>query len=320
MKSKLKAPEIAKKKGMAHVKNTLKKYLKEDIIEPLSFFYDSEFDYGGVEGKMPLMYIGEVPTLWKKYVKENKTSKTLAAGRCVFQDGTLLLEVKIGKGDKNPILKDVYKMLLKPFAKVKFVDSVEAPTAVATSASPENGSTEENSTDDTALDTSTMEQLIAEAKELAAEATEKISVLKKYSDELGPVVKDMGAKPVTDDIIKKAIDSLVAVHALEVDNWLEASTLWTKNISSKEAADKDLAAAMKDLNKLHAELKAADVVMDEVAKGCEKLEKVQNPQDSKVPPVDTDAGTMLKNTFSRISQDTKEFTNKANDMFKEFNA
>jgi len=317
MKSKLKAPEIAKKKGMAHVKTTLKKYLKEDITEPRSFFYDSEFDYGGVDGKMPLMYIGEVPSLWKKYVKENKTSKTLAAGRCLFENGVLLLEAKVGKGNKNPILKIVHKMLLKPFAKVKFVDSVEAPTAPAVSAS---GSPEDGSTDDTALDTSTIEQLVAEAKELAAEATTKMDVLKKYSAELQPVVKEMGKKPVTDDVIKKAINGLVVVHALDVDSWLEATTLWLKNISSKEAADKDLAAAMKDLNKLHTELKAADVVMDKIAIGCEKLEKVQNPQDSKVPPVDTNAGSMLKNAFARISQDTKEFTNKADDMFKEFNA
>ncbi len=312
MKSKLKSPEVAQKKGMGHVKVSLKKFLKEEIVEPLSFFYDSEFDYGA-EGKMPLMYIGEVPSLWKKYVKQNKTSKTMAAGSCLFKDGTLFLQVKMGKGGKNPVLKIVHKMLLKPFAKVKFVDTVEGPLVEV----EDSAETEDDATDNT-LDTSTIDQLIAEAKELIGEATSKRDALKKYVAELGPIVKDMNAKPITDAIIKTAVGGLLAVHTLDVDNWLESATLWIKGIASEDAANKDLAAAMKDLDKVHAELKQVDTEMDKVAVGCEKLQKVQNPQDSDVPPVDTKAHNMLKNSFARISQQTKEFANKAQEMFDAF--
>lgn len=135
MKAKLKTPEIAQKKGKAHVKATLKKLFKESITEKTYFFYDSEFDYGqdpktGANVVEPILYIGEIPSAWKKWIKSNncKTSKTFALGECLFDAQTkiLKLKVQIGKGAKNPILKVIMKELCKPFAKPGFVESLDS--------------------------------------------------------------------------------------------------------------------------------------------------------------------------------------------------
>ena len=144
MKSKLKDATVAKQKGFDHVKKSLKNKLKENILEPVPFFYDTEFDYGG-EMPEPLMYIGEIPTAWKKWIKANKCkiSKTFVAGECISKDGVLNLEAKIGKGAKLPVLKSINKELLKPFAKAQLVESVTNPVAIEpVSADVEEGSSE----------------------------------------------------------------------------------------------------------------------------------------------------------------------------------
>ena len=149
MKQKLKNLEVARKKGPSFVRKTIKKLLMEDITEPRQFFYDTEFDYEGDEGKKPLLFIGEIPTKWKKYVKANKTSKTLAAGRCIFDVKTqqLSLEAKIGKGAKPLVLKVLHKEVLKPFAKPQFVDSVENPTVLALDSTEEGDTAVEQAPD-----------------------------------------------------------------------------------------------------------------------------------------------------------------------------
>ena len=75
MKAKLKNPDVAKKKGQGYVKISLKKLLREDITTPVQFFYDSAFDYGETDPKTgkpllePIMFIGEVSSAWKKWMK-----------------------------------------------------------------------------------------------------------------------------------------------------------------------------------------------------------------------------------------------------------
>jgi hypothetical protein len=307
MKAQLKNLEVAKKKGFGFVKKTLKKILKEDFTEPTSFFYDSEFDYGEEE-PMPILFVGEIPTLWKKYVKENKTSKTLAAGRCIFKDGVLNLEVKTGKGGKRPVLKEVYKMLLKPFAKAQFVDSVEG-NLVASDAEEIETTNEE----DTATEVTSFEDLLAEAAEYMKEAEQKNDILNGIVNELGPKIADIRNIVVTDALIKEAMEAMMIVQDLRTDEFLEDLKSWLKEIP--RAASDELKAEAKALADKYKELAATDKAMDQLATDLEKLQKVQNPSESEVPPVDTQASAMLKNAMKRILSNKQDFFKKATEMF-----
>lgn len=309
MKAKLKNLDVAKKKGFGYVKKTLKKVLKADFEEPTSFFYDSEFDYEGEEGKMPILFVGEIPSLWKKYIKENKASKTLAAGRSMFKDGVLSLEVKTGKGAKRPVLKEVHKMLLKPYAKAQFVDSVEG--ALVESEVEEVETTEEV---DANTEVASDDNLLQEAAEYMKEANQKEDILRGILNDLGPKVKDLSAIVVTDALIKEALNAMMIVQDLRADEFLFDLNQWIKEVpANSSAALKD---ELKTLSAKKNSLTATDKEMDALAVELEKLKKVQNPSESEVPPVDTKASAMLKNAMSRISTDKQDFFTKAVEMFK----
>ncbi len=309
MKSKLKNLDVAKQKGLGFVKKTLKNLLKEDFTEPTSFFYDSEFDYGGEDGSMPILFIGDIPSLWKKYVKQNKTSKTLAAGRCMFKEGMLSLEVKTGKGAKRPVLKEVYKNLLKPFANVQFVDSVESATmAVAEEV-------ETSDREDDALENVNDQDLLAEAAEYKKEAEQKRDILNGIINNLEPKVKDISQIVVTDELIKEALNAMVVVHDLRTDEFLVALKQW---LDATQSNSREVLAATKELEDLHKVLTEVDAKMDALAANLEALEKVQNPMESEVPPVETKASEMLKNALARLASDKQDFFQKAVDMFSTF--
>ncbi len=151
MKSKLKSPDVAKAKGMMHVQNCLKKELMQPNLDEtgnpvsLKFFYHSNYEYSAETG--PILFVGvEIPSIWKKWMKTVKTSKEFAAGNCILgEDMELKLEIKLGKGGKRPVLKEVYKGLLKKTA-VKnaiFVDSISSDSKVEASSAEENP-TQEN--------------------------------------------------------------------------------------------------------------------------------------------------------------------------------
>lgn len=308
MKSKLKNLDVAKKKGSGYIKKELKKELNADFEEPTSFFYDSEFDYEGEEGKTPILFVGEIPSLWKKYIKQNKASKTLAAGRCMFQDGVLSLEVKTGKGGKRQVLKEVFKMLLKPFAKVQFVDSVEG-------ALEDSNKEEIETTDDEDVNTevATDDNLLVEAQEYMKEAIQKEDVLNGILNDLGPKVKDLSKIVVTDNLIAEALNAMIIVQDLRTDEFIFDLKQWL------DAAPNNDGALAEEVNKLTAKLislTSIDKGMDALALKLEKLKKVQNPSESEVPPVDTKASAMLKNAMSRIAVSKKDFFKKAVDMFK----
>ena len=151
MKSKLKSPDVAKAKGMMHVQKCLKKELMQPNLDEtgnpvsLKFFYHSNYEYSAETG--PILFVGvEIPSIWKKWMKTVKTSKEFAAGNCILgEDMELKLEIKLGKGGKRPVLKEVYKGLLKKTA-VKnaiFVDSISSDSKVEASSAEENP-TQEN--------------------------------------------------------------------------------------------------------------------------------------------------------------------------------
>lgn len=294
MKSKLKAPEIAKKKGFDFVKGSLKKYLKEEIIEPSSFLYDSEFSYDGTPEKMPVMFIGEVPSLWKKYVKQNKASKTLAAGRCTFKEGMLSLEVKVGKGGKNPVLKSIQKLLLKPFAKVQFVESLDNALVAEDS--------ESSDTQNEELDEYSIEELLTEAKSLADETRTQENILSNHVSNLGATVTNLGITPISDDLISKAKVALKETASLDTNNLLSTIELWLKNFSKEIAENVDLSKEVDVLLEWQAKLKVKNIEMQKISIECKKMEKVQNPKDYEVTPVSTDVFTVLLNGLLKASK------------------
>lgn len=128
MKQKFKNPAALQEKGFDFHTKLLKKTVKalQSASEKtaINFFYNSEFDFGAE--KHPVLYVGDFTADWKKYIKENKTEKTFAAGLLKVDNiGNLMLQIKIGKGAKEIVLKSINKQLLRPFSKAYFVESVE---------------------------------------------------------------------------------------------------------------------------------------------------------------------------------------------------
>ena len=289
---------------------TLKKLLKEPIEEVTPFFYDSAFDYGGVDGEMPLMFIGVAPSLWKKYVKANKTSKTLVAGRCIFQDGILSLEIKLGKGGKNPVLKLVNKHLLKPFAKAQFVESVEGDLVAVDEVE------DKDQANDAEFDSPTVQLLLDEAQDFLAQAESSRDILSGILTGVGTQLGNLSDTIVSDALIKETGQALMAIASLALDDFLISFEAWIKGIDpSLTKANKDLDDVKKKAEALLTELKQQDKDIDKFAVDAEKLQKVQNPTDSPVPPVETSASNAMKNGFANTQNKTSDLALKAVPMF-----
>ena len=322
MKAKLKSPEIAKKKGFEYVKTTLKKALKtlgaQEVSTPLSFFYDSEFDYGK-EGKQPILFIGEeVPSLWRKYIKANKTSKTLVAGRCLFDGGAKLLslEVKVGKGGKLPVLKLINKELLKPLAKAQFVESVDAAPTSASVEEPGATETGATTSDEPGPNATLLQPLLDKGAELVKEATSKRDTLKEVVDNLAPKVNNSGNAVVQDSLIEEAIQSRATIEQLDVNSFLISSKSWVQSVPSDlNKSNKDLATIQKQVEALIKELEDWNKQAAAVVENCKKLQKVQNPEDGPVPPVETDATEAMKKSFARIGSKLDELVRGVTSMF-----
>lgn len=213
MKAKLKTPEIAQKKGQAHVKATLKKLFKESITEKTQFFYDSEFDYGedlktGQQVIGPLLYIGEIPSAWKKWIKANgcKTSKTFALGECLFDSATkiLKLKVQIGKGAKNPVLKIIMKELCKPFARPGFVESLDSGEVMGledeTTTEADSGAGEGEATD-----TPTPQEIAEAIKSLIKQVSD---TMKNQVKSIVSAIKSKDVKAEDVDVMDELIDAI----------------------------------------------------------------------------------------------------------------
>lgn len=310
MKAKLKDPVVAQKKGFGHVRNTLKKLLKEPIEEAIPFFYDSAFDYGEIDGEMPLMFIGVAPSLWKKYVKSNKTSKTLVAGRCIFKEGVLSLEIKLGKGGKNAVLKLVNKHLLKPFAKAQFVESVEGDLVAVEEVQDKD---KEN---DAEFDSPTAKLLLDESKEFLNIAESSRDILDGIINGVGAKLDDLSEIIVSDDLIKETGQALMAIASLALDDFLISFKAWIKGIDSDLTRENQQLSDVKTkAEALLKELKKQDKEIDKVSKNAEKLQKVQRPADNPVPPVETSASNAMKNGFANTQNKTSDLALKAVPMF-----
>jgi hypothetical protein len=279
----LKSPEIAQANGLDFNKKLLKKLLMEPISEPTRFFYDSEFDYGGEAGKQPMLYIGEIPTMWKKYIKEHKKEKTFAAGLCMTdgKDG-LKLEVQTGKGGKAMVLKAINKELLKPFAKAYFVETVNSTVEIEdTEEKPDSGSDE--------LDNIDPSELISEANTLMKEAQGHKATLEKAVKEVGSQLKDLKNTIITEDLIKKTDNALLSIEKIDLSKFLKEANAWFNSLDndllSKAPA---LGKASSDLKKIVDELTKLQPDLKLIVENGPKMKMVENPLESEFPPISDD--------------------------------
>ncbi len=311
MKSKVKSPEVAKQKGFAHVKKSLKKTIMaleaEPTTEPVQFFYCAGFEYNE-GGAQPIMFIGEVPSLWKKWVKTMKTSKEFAAGRCIFdqEEKVLKLEVKLGKGGKKPVLKVVHKLLLKPYADMPiFVNSVDQPDEEAEEVA-EDADAANNPDVEVDLEETNIEQYIQETQEYIKEGTEYHGILDDLMSDLEPKLKDISKIIVTDELIDTTKKGFDKINEIDIAGFLKDDLNFQKGIpETLKTGNEELKKALDDLSKLSNKLKTLEPKIAKTKVNADKLQKVVNPVDSDVPPI---SDNPLENFSHHLGKSIKKST------------
>ncbi len=285
MKSKLKNPDVAKKQGPAYVKKLLKKRLLEDIVEPTKFFYHSEFDYQEEEEPCAVMFIGEIPSLWKKWIKTVKTSKAFVAGRCLFDRNTkeLKLEVSMGKGGKAMVLKGIQKQLLKPFAVASFVESLDV--GVSLEEVEEKEVDNEETTKEEPSDVYNISDYIKEVQSFFKEGSEVKNNISTLVNGLGSKLKNLSQIIVTDELIVEAKKGTESLKNLNIPDFLKEKNVWMNDIPDDILNNDDFVGEIKKLEDLEKELIPLSSESDELVKNCGLLKKVENPEDSDVPPI-----------------------------------
>lgn len=284
MKAKLKSPDIAKANGLEFNKKQLKKLLKEPFAEPLRFFYDSEFSYTEAAEPQPFFYVGDIPALWKKYIKERKKEKTFAAGLCMLTDkGELKLEVQAGKGGKAAVLKAINKSLLRPFSKAFFVDSISSDAEIEETNEIEDADAADSFS---AID---ITDLIEEAQELIKEANTAYNALETAVKEVAAPLKDLKNTVVTDKLIKDTAFAMGAIQASTANDLLQTANAWLQELDEDTVNSNDgLKKAVADLKTIVTKLNGLDSDIKSIEKNAGKVQKVENPMESETPPISDD--------------------------------
>ena len=329
MKSKLKSPDVAKTKGMTHVQKCLKKVLMQPNIDEagtpvaLKFFYHSKYEYSST-ATQPILFVGlEIPSLWKKWIKTVKTSTEFAAGNCILgKDMILKLEVKLGKGGKNSVLKQIKKGLLKKTAikNVIFVDSVVSSNEVEPTTDEEG---KENSIEtpdsDSSLENMNYSEFTLEAEKLLSESNVIKEVIQPILDTLLPVFADESAQIITDDIIETAQSSLLIWNDVDKAQYIKDASSWLENVEDVLANDSGIPT---ELSTAIENIKAAiDTITDLNDKepifleGCTKVLSVGTPLNFDVPPVSDDHVSAIEPGFTKVAKKAKEIAD-AYDSFK----
>ena len=316
----------------------LKKLLKEDITTPVQFFYDSEFDYGdkdpktGNAIKVPIMFIGEVPSAWKKWMKlpeiKAKTSKTFAAGRCVFDSatGTLSLEVKMGKGAKAPVLKAIHKELLKPFAKPVFVEVIgSAPIAEDADATV---------TEDTTAFDIDISDYTKELDELLAEGEPMIPVLEDINTNVYEAfIKGNNLRTVSEEMIHLFSTTMNKIRANQYEDCSERAKALLTQFDNDTELDTLIKAGGGDAAKLQAYQDAraklvkfgtdVDTLHPNIEKVIEtaiSVQQVSAPTEGEFPPVSTNPLEHLTTQLQLQSKHSgQEIIQGGADLMKEVN-
>lgn len=293
MKQKYKSPEMMQEKGVDFHTKFLKKTIKamigakEKEVQP--FFYNTEFDFGeGVEPH-PVLFIGEIPSKWKKYMKANKASKTFAYGDCIIdEEGLLKMQVKVGKGGKPMILKDVNKQLLKPFCKAYFVESIGGEVADSEDSTISDDSasdTTKDSTEDT-TDDNQLENWLNTAKNFVKEANQALKDNLKILNEFEKPMANLKNTVVTDDFIEKATDAKKEVKNL--DAYLVNLEKLMKNGKPYQGQSKDADNLLGLLGKQVKQIEDNQNKIDLMLKNMEGLKQLSNPKEAEIPIIEDD--------------------------------
>jgi hypothetical protein len=318
MKTKLKNPEIAKANGPDFNKKLLKKLLMEQFVEPQRFFYDSEFDYGGEIGKQALFYIGDIPTMWKKYIKEHKKEKTFAGGLCMTdENGEIKLEIQVGKGGKAMVLKAINKELLKPFSKAYFVETIDSSVELGDVEEKEDMSLEAESDSDTEENINT-DEILAEIAALSEEGNSLSSKLQPIASQLGESIKDLKNTIVTDELLKNTANAVKVINANPYADYLKEVKAMILGLDADVLAKHpNIAANLNDLKKTAEDLYKIHPELQGIVKNAAKMQKVEDPAESDFPPVSEDPfenfGSFLKgfknkSLISKYAEETKSFS------------
>lgn len=128
MKKIFKNPTAVEKGSEKDVIKALKKVLAKNGTS--QFMCKTVFKYANNDA--PMLFIGAPVGDWKRFAKENKTTNDFVAGYCKLEtdndsgDKKLLLQVKMGKGKKPVMIKELNKVLLKKLGITSsFVDELE---------------------------------------------------------------------------------------------------------------------------------------------------------------------------------------------------
>lgn len=285
MKKKFKNIAIVQKKGAAEVKKFLKKYVQESITTPTDFFYDTAFDYGDKDGQQPLLIIGQLPLVWKNYVKQNKQSTTLLKGKCVIHAGSkaeLLLFGEVGKGGKPLVIKQLNKDLLKPFAAATLVDSLEQLSKPLEPAVAESGTSE--ATVDKGFELTALEE---SAKAVSEQPATIQAALSAVVTQLGQPLQNIKDTIVTDALIAEAKAGLQTIATHDVAVAIKALGQWLKEASN--TTTEGAQAVIAPVESLQKELEALVQPLQGIAQNAAKLELVQDPlQSENVAPISED--------------------------------
>lgn len=263
MKTTLKSADVAKIKGAGYVKKMVKKQM-EEVFEAggMQFFYDTEFEYGGADGRSPLLYVGELSSEWKKYLKANKKKATFAAGRCKpnpEKPSMLFLEIKLGKGGKQTVLKEVNKFL-KPHIEAFFVASLENPIVQTGDLKEiEEVAEDEKNPNVSSLETeATSDDLLKEGKELVQHLASGKTALDALIVKLEPRAKNPSRDIITKDLIKDLQKDLDLIDGYDIQAMLLAVKDWQTGDAKKE---KD---SNKELSEVYAQVTAAAVAIQSI--------------------------------------------------------
>lgn len=292
MKTKIKDIASAQKQGLGGVKQLLKKTLKEPITEPEWFFYDSEFDYAGKDGKQPLLYIGKRIAPWKLYAKDNKQSKTFVAGLCTSsENGELQLLAKMGKGAKPMVLKAINKVLLKPFAQATFVESLEGEESAPAPSANE-------------LDVAKLEN---EVNTLLQPATEAQQALTNVISNLQQPLSNISDTIVSDKLVQDVKQGLQTIAKYELSSIVGKLNTWLTS-APQAYPQPEAQPYIQKVQTLYTSLQQLQAPMEMIVKNGQKVEKVQNPTESTTPPISSDPlrnlATFLQGTQSGTPLDT----------------
>lgn len=308
MKQKYKSPEMMQEKGIDFHCKLLKKTIKamiadkEKTIQP--FFYNTEFEFGNGQENHPVLYIGELPSKWKPYLKTKKRDETFAHGECIIDaEGLLKLQVNAGKGGKELVLKKINKVLLKPFCVAYIVEDIntegpppeiDAEATVATTVENEDVQVEDHE----AQNDDSPKNWVNASKNALKEANLAMKANLKILNELEKPMSKLKDIVVTDDFIAKAMKAKAAVIdlgplALQLESLGKSGETYKEK--TKEAANL-LSLLLKQIKQIGNNQDKMDLML----KNMEGLKNISNPEAAEIPIIDNDPIVNFLNRTKKV--------------------